>query len=143
MDMRLYETLRECSVLLESAVGDALRPLRIGTDQFNVLDTLEAVPGLRMNEIASRVLLDDSTTTRVVDSLEGRGLVARRADPADRRARRVSISPDGRRLLREARSRRDQAVAERVCSLGPRRVATLERALGELRSALLTEGHGV
>lgn len=141
--MALYETIRECSVLLKFAVGEAIAPLRIGTDQLNVLGVLEAVPGLRMNEIASRVLLDDSTTTRIVDSLEERGLAARGPDPEDRRARRVSITPDGRRLLHDAQIRSEQAVADRTAALGPRRAAALQRSLRELRSVLVTEGDDV
>ncbi|HKJ86085.1 MAG TPA: MarR family transcriptional regulator [Spirochaetia bacterium] len=139
MEMGLYETVREVSVLLEFAVVDALRALRIGTGQFNVLGILSGEPDLRMNEIASRVLLDDSTTTRIVDGLEARTLVVRRADPVDRRARRVSITHDGRRVLFEAQQRCERAVAERIAPLGAREAATLERVIGELRSVLLSE----
>lgn len=138
--MKLYETVREISVLLEFTVVDALRPLRIGTDQLNVLRILSDEPDLRMNEIASRVLLDDSTTTRIVDVLESRDLVARHADPADRRARRVSITSAGRRTVLDAQQRCEKAVADRIAPLAAQDAATLERVLGDLRSVLLSEG---
>jgi DNA-binding MarR family transcriptional regulator len=38
----------------------------------------------------------------LVDHLEQRGLVERRANPSDRRARALHITPEGRRLLGKA-----------------------------------------
>jgi DNA-binding MarR family transcriptional regulator len=40
---------------------------------------------------------------RTVDDLERLGAAVRRADPADRRARQVSLTADGERLVAEAK----------------------------------------
>lgn len=53
-------------------------------------------------EIAQAVGLDKTTLVSTLDDLERRGLVARRADPIDRRARIVEITAGGAALLKEA-----------------------------------------
>ena len=52
--------------------------------------------------IASRAGLTHQSVGEVVSELEQRGYVERVADPADRRARLVRLTPDGRRLVRAA-----------------------------------------
>jgi DNA-binding MarR family transcriptional regulator len=50
---------------------------------------------LRMSTIAERLILSKGGTTKVIDRLEARGLVARSQDPTDRRALVVEITPEG------------------------------------------------
>ncbi|MGP3989104.1 MarR family winged helix-turn-helix transcriptional regulator [Streptomyces sp. 3N207] len=52
---------------------------------------------LRMGELADRIGLKDSSVTRLVARLEGRGLAKRAAAPGDRRAVAARITPLGRR----------------------------------------------
>ena len=47
--------------------------------------------------------IDPSTMVTLIDELESAGLAKRRPHPKDRRAREVSITPKGRRLLERAR----------------------------------------
>src|SRR3954447_26322897 len=61
----------------------------------------------RLGELAVQRGVCQSVVSRQVGELEARGLVVRRPDPADRRARLVSLTPAGRVLLDSAaRSRR-------------------------------------
>jgi MarR family 2-MHQ and catechol resistance regulon transcriptional repressor len=53
---------------------------------------------MTLSELAKRLYLDDSTASRVVDSLERKGYTNRRRDPKDARALRVELSPAGREL---------------------------------------------
>lgn len=52
-----------------------------------------------MSDLAARTGLTPSGTTRVVDRLVSRGLVARSACPTDRRITHVSLTPLGARVL--------------------------------------------
>ena len=72
--------------------------------------------------------------TRIVVRLEELGLVARAADPGDRRSSLITVTPAGRELLAVARTRKDAFLSERLDALGPEDRATLERA------AVLLEG---
>ncbi|AVT34042.1 MarR family transcriptional regulator [Plantactinospora sp. BC1] len=59
--------------------------------------------GCHAKELADRSGLDPSTVSRAVAALVARGLVTRRADPADRRASFVVLTDEGRTALTEAR----------------------------------------
>ena len=94
----------------------------------------EAEGGLRMNELASRILLSKSGLTRVVDRMEEAGLV-RRERPADnRRVVLVHITPGGLETLQAARTVHRRGIQEHfIQHLDPRRLETLPHALERVR----------
>jgi DNA-binding MarR family transcriptional regulator len=69
--------------------------------QWVILARLERQPGLTQNEMASIVEVEPITIARLVDRLEARGLVVRKADPRDRRVWRLHLTPDVAPILRE------------------------------------------
>ena len=83
-----------------AAVADALRPLGLTHTQFFVLGgirwlakTTHHAPKVR--EVADFASLDRMTTSQVVRTLEGRGLVTREDDPDDSRAWRLGLTKPG------------------------------------------------
>jgi DNA-binding MarR family transcriptional regulator len=68
------------------------------------------------------------TATRLVASLEQQGLVVRTGDPLDGRVSHVRLSPEGARLLKRLRSRKNAYLAKRLRGLDEDELATLERA---------------
>ena len=58
-----------------------------------ILARLERQPGLSQNEMAALCEVEPITVGRLVDRLEARGLIERRADPSDRRIRRLHLLP--------------------------------------------------
>ena len=72
--------------------------------EYGVLVHLsEAGPaGLRMSDLAQRLLLSRSGLTRRFDSMVRAGLVERRSCPADGRGAMAHLTPAGRALLAEA-----------------------------------------
>ena len=88
-----------------------LAPLGLTYAQARVL-RLVAADGrpLRMADLAAALDVVPRSVTTIVDALESAGLVARLADPGDRRSVLVALSDDGRRLLdRLDAARRDSA----------------------------------
>jgi DNA-binding MarR family transcriptional regulator len=77
---------------------------QISLSWYDVLLELNAAPGrcLRMQDLSHRVVLSRSRVSRLVDDLEGEGLVERRPDPGDRRATLACLTPPGRGALRRA-----------------------------------------
>ena len=69
--------------------------------QWVILAHLERQPGLTQNELASIVEVEPITIARLVDRLEARGLVVRKADPRDRRVWRLHLTPAAAPILRE------------------------------------------
>jgi len=108
---------------------------------FDVLVQLNAAPGgrLRMQDLASAVVLSKSGLTRVVDRLSDAGLVVRTSCPSDRRGTFAEITAAGRSALRRARPVHLQGVADHFA-------AHLDQpqlvALGQTLSTLL-HAHGV
>jgi len=65
--------------------------------QFRTLMALRygSSDGVQMHRIADWLGVTPRNVTAIVDALEGQGLVARVADPADRRAFKVRLTPAG------------------------------------------------
>jgi DNA-binding MarR family transcriptional regulator len=81
---------------------------------YEVLLHLADAPdgSLRMGELADRLLLSRSGLTRMVDRLAARGVVERHTCPSDRRGTYARLTPDGRKLLAEARPTHLRGVRE-------------------------------
>ncbi len=71
----------------------------LSPEQFFVLFRLHEQDGRRQQELVDPVLDDRPNISRQVVALEKRGLVQRRADPLDGRARRVHLTAEGRALV--------------------------------------------
>jgi len=83
---------------------ELLGALGLSLTQFEVLNRLRRAgkDGLRMSDLASRLVLSPSGVTRAVDQLERRGLVERSVFERDRRGSIATLTREGRALLRRA-----------------------------------------
>ena len=70
----------------------------ISLAQYHLLEPLSEGP-LTNRELAELAGVSSPTATRMVDVLVGRELVTRIADPSDRRAVVISLTPAGRKAL--------------------------------------------
>lgn len=70
------------------------------TTQFFLLTALYEEDGVPISVLAQKVALDKATLTGLLDRLERDDLIGRKADPADRRAIRIFLTPKAE-LLRE------------------------------------------
>jgi DNA-binding MarR family transcriptional regulator len=109
----------------------------LSAGRFSLLLAIDASAGpARPAELAARAGVSRPTVTRLLDGLARDGLVARRADPDDGRARRVELTGAGRRRVRElgpAHARRIGALT-RYLTVQDRR--DLDRLLDRLRAGL-------
>ncbi|MFI5429687.1 MarR family winged helix-turn-helix transcriptional regulator [Aeromicrobium sp. UC242_57] len=76
-----------------------------GPRGFQVLSVSSEGACSNQATIAQRLGIDRTVMTYLVDDLEKAGLVERRPDPADRRARQVVLTPRGEKILAEASDR--------------------------------------
>jgi DNA-binding MarR family transcriptional regulator len=86
--------------------------------------------------LATRLVIDRSVLTYLLDDLEGAGLVQRVPDPKDRRARRIVATEKGRAVLAEAEEK--VAAAEEVVlgALPEEQRALFRAAAGQAADAL-------
>lgn len=100
----------------------------LGLSGLELLGRLAAAEDrrLRLSRLATEAGLSLSRVSRLVDALEGRGLVARRPCPADARAVNAELTEAGLVLARDAQATHFAGVQRRFFDrLAPDEVATL------------------
>jgi DNA-binding MarR family transcriptional regulator len=98
--------------------------------QMRALKRLASGP-LTLSELASAMDADAPATTVAVNGLEKRGLVERKARHDDRRLKTVSLTPEGKKVLRHAKTLVERA-PESFRSLSDGDVASLRRILARI-----------
>jgi MarR family transcriptional regulator, transcriptional regulator for hemolysin len=124
--------INDVARLLRTYADQRARQFGMTRAQWAVLARLESNEGLKQSELAEMLDLQPITLTRLVDRLCANGLIERRADPDDRRAKRLYLTAAARPLM------------DRLADLGQDMmgtvlegfdVATIERMIGELAHA--------
>jgi DNA-binding MarR family transcriptional regulator len=95
MEKEIFAAMREIFVLLIGEMLAALRPSHLTPEQFDTLLLLQPDAGWRMGDLSSRLLVDNSKMTRIVDYLAENGWAERQPDPDDRRAQQVFLTAAG------------------------------------------------
>lgn len=95
---------------------DALRPLEMTSGQFSLLMSLNRPEPPTIGSVSSLLAMDRTTLTANLKPLQRRGLVKVTIDPADKRSRRLTLTPDGLALLTAAVPvwKRTHAAVERL-----------------------------
>ena len=93
-----YEALSELLRVYQFRDRDRICCHDISITQCYALEALARERAITLNDLASHLYLDKSTTSRVVDALERKGYVVRSEHPVDGRALRLKITPPGRVL---------------------------------------------
>src|ERR1700729_3791924 len=106
-----YETtllVRDCCLCLHvqraaralaRRFDEVLRPLGLTNGQFSLLMSLNRPEPPGMAAVASLLAMDRTTLTAALKPLERRSLVKITSNPTDRRARQMTLTPKGRKLL--------------------------------------------
>ena len=82
-----------------------MQDFQLSFSQAQLLSLVEAGRPVAMNELANALYCDASNVTGLVDKLEARQLIERRADPEDRRVKMIAITPEGTRFRAEVMAR--------------------------------------
>jgi DNA-binding MarR family transcriptional regulator len=77
--------------------------------QMMALKWLDPESPVPMRELASAMACDNSNVTGIIDRLEDRGLVERRAAAHDRRVKMLVVTPAGRELRTRIKARMEEA----------------------------------
>jgi DNA-binding MarR family transcriptional regulator len=109
---RLGYLLKHAQLRLAELNAAALAPFMITGRELAVLLAIDSQAPLSQQEAARRLGVDRTTMVALIDELEGKGLVQRRPDPADRRKNAVALTPTGRATLQQA-SRASDAAEQR------------------------------
>jgi MarR family transcriptional regulator, organic hydroperoxide resistance regulator len=82
---------------LDQVFGQVVQPLNLTVIEWYILRALYEQDGQHASELARAVGRAATSFTPNLDKLQDKGLIERRADPADRRAVRIYLTAEGRR----------------------------------------------
>lgn len=110
-------TITDVARLLRTVFDRRVRSLGLTRAQWVTIARIHTRPGLSQSEVAVLLEIEKATAGRLIDRMEAKGWIERRADPLDRRINRLHLT----------------AEAERMHALiWPVAEATVEDALGDL-----------
>lgn len=104
--------------------------------QWAVLVRLERSEGLKQSELAETLDLQPITLTRLLDKLAENGLIERRPDAADRRAKRLFLTPTARPLLEQLGALGEETMASTLAGVGRESIEQMVSELGIVRENL-------
>ena len=129
---------------------DLARHLRLDADrrasaygltraQWVILHWLERQPGLSQKELAEIVEVEPITIGRLIDRLEAREFVERRADPQDRRIWRLHLRPAAVPVLRALQDERSAMLQMVGSGLDAATIATLKTGLARMKTNVVAD----
>jgi len=124
---------------LEGRANAVLKPLGLHYTDLDVLATLRrgGRPYRRTpTELRNAVIITSGAMTACLDRLETNGLIARIADPQDRRSSAAELTPAGRKLIDKAIVIRFEEAAESISSLSASECSRLTILLKKLGRGL-------
>jgi DNA-binding MarR family transcriptional regulator len=129
---RLGYLLKHVQARLAELTAEALAPHGVSGRELAVMVVLGTGEPPSQQQAAARLGIDRTTMVGFVDTLEGKGLVARQADASDRRRNVVVLTPAGRRVLREAGRAGGEAERRFLAPLAPADADRFRQALRAL-----------
>jgi DNA-binding MarR family transcriptional regulator len=123
--------------LLRRRVEEVVAAEGITSQQYNVLRILRGARApLPTMEIAERMIEPAPGITRLIATLEEKGLVKREQWPGDRRQVLCQITPAGLRILDRLEPRMNELDDTTTATLSPEKIDVLLEALAEIREHL-------
>jgi len=100
--------------------------------QVGILVDLWTRDGVRQQDLASSSIRDKASITRVLYSLEQEGLVIRQSDPADKRSKRIFLTPKGKKLREELLPMSEKTIHRALEGIDPADVRVCKRVLKQM-----------
>lgn len=128
--------LADAARLLRRRFEQESRDIPMTSAQLQVIARLTRNEGIGQAALAALLDIEPMTLSRHVDRMEAAGLVERRQDPHDRRARQLYTTEKSRALLAPMRARAEAVYEQVQAGLSPSERAALVAALGLIISNL-------
>jgi DNA-binding MarR family transcriptional regulator len=135
---QLFIDLVRVETRLYNAVDDRLRTTHgLTVGQYQLLLVIRDTPGCRVYDIVRDVAISVGAASKAVDRIEQAGWCRRRVNPRDGRSSLLTLTPAGKRLLKEATPTFDDEIRQRVVGvLAEGRLNQTGASLRALRTAL-------
>jgi len=126
--MLLY-LVKQVELVVRSRLDSLLRPDGLTALQYTALTVLERHSDLSTAQLARNSFVTNQSMADMITTLEGRGLIERHRDQADRRRLVVALTPAGRDLLDRYRTPVADLEKQMLTGLPVDDVAVLRRSL--------------
>jgi DNA-binding MarR family transcriptional regulator len=136
--LRRWLRLLTCTNLIETAIrADLRRDFDVTLPRFDLMAQLyKHAKGLKMGELSQRLMVTGGNVTGIADQLTREGLVVREPDPNDRRAWRISLTPEGRKVFARMAAHHEEWVIGLTQGLSGDEREQLFRLLGRLKATV-------
>lgn len=129
-------TIHDVARMFRTYADQEVRRLGMTRAQWAVLARLERNEGLKQFELAEMLDLQPITLTRLVDRLCDSGLIERRADPEDRRVKRLFLTAAAKPLMDRLDALGREVTGQVLSGIGPDQVQTMLNDLGAVKENL-------
>ena len=103
--------------LLRTEFDRRVRDIGLTRSQWLALTRIYRQPGCTQSELAETMEMEKGSAGRLIDRLEENGFVVREADPADRRVKRIHLTPEAEAIERTMRRIASQTIQEALNDL--------------------------
>jgi MarR family transcriptional regulator, transcriptional regulator for hemolysin len=111
--------LSDVARLMRTAFDRRVRKLGLTRSQWLVINRLHRRPGATQSELAEMLEVEKPTAGRMVDRMEAKGWVERRADGADRRVNRLYLTNEADLIQRRLARISDRTIDDALSPLSP------------------------
>jgi DNA-binding MarR family transcriptional regulator len=132
----LMYLIKQVELAVRSHLDDLLRPAGLTALQYTALTVLERHPDLSSAQLARNSFVTAQSMADMITALEGRGLIERHRDRADRRRLVVALTPGGRELLDRYRDQVSALEAQMLADLTKTEITNLRRSLNACHANL-------
>jgi DNA-binding MarR family transcriptional regulator len=129
---RLTYLFKHADRRLAELHAESLASFNIHVRDLGVLLVIDRSEPASQQQIADRMGVDRTTMVAIIDSLEAKGIIARRPDVEDRRRNVIELTPAGQDILRQATAASDAAEAKLLAPLSTKDAQQLRRLIGRL-----------
>jgi DNA-binding MarR family transcriptional regulator len=126
--MLLY-LVKQVELAVRSHLDNLLRPAGLTALQYTALTVLERHPDMSAAQLARNSFVTAQSMADMITALEGRGLIERHRDQADRRRLVVALTAAGRELLDDYRDQVAALEKRMLSGLGSGEISRLRHSL--------------
>jgi len=135
----LMYLVKQVELAVRSNLDELLRPVGLTALQYTALTVLERHPDLSSAQLARNSFVTAQSMADMITTLEGRGLIDRHRDRADRRRLVVALTADGRDMLDRYRDQVNALEAQMLAGLTKAGISSLRRSLRACLANLAAE----
>jgi DNA-binding MarR family transcriptional regulator len=148
--IRLIDDFLGSIQIFSSAVNDLLEEQLRGVtgsgltfSQLKLLNLVALTEGHTITDVAAFLGVSNAAASKAVDRLVRRGLLNRTEAATDRRAVQLSVTPEGKELLKEYEGVAHATLSELFGGLSPKELRDTARLLDRLSVSMVEIDHGL